>query len=273
MNFPRLRRNFEIIWGITQKDLKIIFRFPKNAVASRLIEPLRLFILLGLVYQSFFVMTENQTIGNWSRSNYVPALLLGAIFYTGFNQAYTRFRVLFTLEKYWRTIQVFLTAPVSKLQFLIGSSLALFIELSIPIVVYFLILICAYHVSLLALIPVLVVLYLMIFGLLGFSLMQGAFAVSNENYLFAFDYLFAVWAVLSCFYYSEGALPSVVRRLVFINPVYHAVELARSAIFHHLSASQMLTGTIFVLLFSILSPFLGALFFRKIVRETGVRGF
>lgn len=273
MNYALLKRRCEVIWAITKKDLKIAFRFPKNFIAVRLIEPLRLFIFLGLVYQSFFVLTNNQSIGDWTRGNYVPTLLVGAIFYSGFNYAYYRFRGLFLNDKYWKTIQIFLIAPVSKVDFLIGSSIALVIELSIPIVCYLGILHLFYQVPLLHLLPVLVVLIVMLFGVLGFGLMQGAFAISNENYLFIFDYLFAAWALISCFYYSESALPVNLQFLPKINPIYHAVEIGRSMVLHHLSPQQILNSAFYLLLFSITAPFLGALFFRKVVRELGVRGF
>jgi len=262
-----------VIWSITKKDLKISFRFPKNFIAKRLIEPLRLFILMGLVYQSFFVLTGNQTVGNWSRANYVPTLLIGAIFYSGFNYASGRFRTIFLNDKYWRTIQIFLTAPVSKIDYLIGSSLALVIELLIPVLLYLGALHILYHVSLLDLLLVLAVLYVMLFGVLGFSLMQGAFVISNENYLFIFDYFLAAWMLLSCFYYSNLALPVRLQFLIKINPVYHAVEIARTAVLHHLSPGQMLSSALYLLTFSIVAPFLGAAFFRKMVREMGIRGF
>lgn len=268
-----LARRLEVIRAVMKKDLKIAFRFPKNFVASRLIEPLRLFILLGLVYQSFFVLTGNQTVGNWQRANYVPTLLLGAIFYSGFSYAYGRFRSSFIAEKYWRTVQIFLTSPVSKVDFLIGSSLALIVELSIPVFFYFAILHFIYHIAFTPLVITLVVLYVMLFGVLGFSLMQGAFAISNENYLFLFDYFFAGWTLLSCFYYSNSALPAPLRFLAGINPIYHAVEIARSTVLHHLSLQQLLKSAFYLTFSAVTMPFLGAVFFRKVVREVGVRGF
>jgi len=273
MSASLLRQRFEIIWAITRKDLKIAFRYPKNFVAIRLIEPLRIFILLGLVYQSFFVFTENLSIGHWSRGNYVPTLLLGAIFYSGFSYAYYRFRTSFLNEKYWRTIQIFLTTPVSKLSFLMGTSIAMVIELLIPISFYLAVLHLLYHIPFFSLLSILAVFYLMLFGLLGFSLMQGAFVISNENYLFIFDYIFAGWTLASCFYYSVGAIPAVFRFVAFLNPIYHAVEASRAAVFHHLSYHQIVISVGYLLFFSIVAPFVGALFFRKVVRELGVRGF
>lgn len=268
-----LKRRIEVIWAITMKDLKLAFRFPKNFIATRLIEPLRLFVFLGLVYQSFFVLTNNQTIGNWTRGNYVPTLLIGAIFYSGFNYAYGRFRFFFLNDKYWKTIQIFLTAPVSKVDFLIGSSLAMVIELLIPVLSYLGALHLLYRIPLLDLLPVLATLYVMLFGVLGFSLMQGAFAISNENYLFIFDYFLTLWILFSCFYYSDSALPVGLQFLTRINPIYHAVEIARSSILQHLSLRQLINSALYLLFFSITAPFLGAAFFRKVVRETGVRGF
>ena len=268
-----LKERMRIIWAITKKDLKIAFRFPKNFIAVRLIEPLRLFVLFGLVYQSFFVMTNNRALGNWNRGNYVSILLIGAIFYTTFSYAYLRFRGSFLNEKYWRTIQIFLTAPVSKLDFLIASSLAIVVELSIPIFCYLTYLEIIHPVPLSSLLLILGSLYLMLFGVLGLSLMQGAFAISNENYLFIFDYFYAAWLFFSCFYYTEGVLPVPLRFLTRFNPIYHALEISRSTIFHHLSFIQTIGSAGYVLLFSVTAPYLGAVFFRKVVRELGVRGF
>lgn len=268
-----LKRRLAVICAITKKDLKIAFRFPKNFIAMRLIEPLRLFIFLGLVYKSFFVLTDNQAIGNWNRGNYVPTLLIGAIFYSGFNYTYGRFRSSFLNDKYWKTIQIFLTSPISKVDFLIGSTLALIVELLIPVLSYMAVLHILYHIPIPYLLTALVSLYVMLFGVLGFSLLQGAFAISNENYLFIFDYFFAGWALFSCFYYSDSALPMGLQFLTRVNPIYHAVEIARASILHHLSSAQILNSALFLLCFSILAPFIGAAFFRRVVREMGVRGF
>lgn len=270
---PRAKERIRVIWAIAKKDLKIAFRFPKNFIASRLIEPLRLFVLFGLVYQSFFVLTNSNNFGNWTRTNYIPTLLLGAIFYSSFGYSYNRFRSVFLNEKYWKTIQIFLIAPVSKLDFLIASTMAVAIELSIPTVCYLGFFQLIYPLPLPSLIAILASLYLMIFGVLGLSLMQGAFSISNENYLFIFDYFYAGLVLFSCFYYADGAIPEVVRFLTKINPVYHAVELARGAVFHHLSSGQMLISASYLTLFAIAMPFLGAVFFRKVVHELGVRGF
>lgn len=263
----------QVIWAIACRDLKIAFRFPKNFIAIRLIEPLRLFILLGLIYQSFFVMTNSKSFGHWSRTNYVPTLLLGAIFYSSFNYAYYRFRGNFLNEKYWKTIQIFLTAPVSKVDFLIASTLALAIELSIPTLCYFMMFCFLHPLNVLSLVLILGVLYLMLFGVLGISLMQGAFAISNENYLFIFDYFYAAWALVSCFYYTAEALPHAFRFLTQINPVYHAVELARWFVFHHLSLNQAAASFVYLFLFACITPLVGAYFFRKIVHAIGVKGF
>ena len=268
-----LRDRIGVIWAITRKDLKIAFRFPKNFIATQLISPLRLFVMFGLVYQTFFVATSNQNVGLWKRDNYVAVLILGAIFYTCANQAFYRFKQSFLNEKYWRTIQIFLTVPISKLDFLLASSCALILELAAT-VLFYLILFAAYHpVSPLNLIPVVTALYLMIFGLLGISLMHGSFAISNENYLFLFDYSFAGLIFFSCFYYDAGAIPQILRPLVFISPLYHAVELARSTVLHHLSEARILGSYAYLFAFASLAPFAGALFFRKLVRELGVRGF
>lgn len=273
MTAPWSLERLKIIWAITRKDLKIAFRFPKNFVGLRMIEPLRLFVLLGLVYQSFFVVTNSEALGNWSRTNYVPTLLLGAIFYSSFSYAYFRFRGSFLNEKYWKTIQIFLTAPVSKLDFLIGSTLAMAIELSIPTLCYLVLFWILYPVGLIPLLLMLGCLYLMLFGVLGVSLMQGAFAISNENYLFLFDYFYAGWALFSCFYYTSGALPEFLRFLAEINPVYHAVEIARWFVFHHLSPAQILVSIVYLVVFSTAMPLIGAAFFRKVVREAGINGF
>ncbi|MBI4395374.1 MAG: ABC transporter permease [Candidatus Omnitrophica bacterium] len=269
LSINRLR----IIWAIAKKDLKIAFRFPKNFIASRLIEPIRLFIVFGLVYQSFFSLTASETFGSWSKENYIPTLLLGGIFYSSFAYAYSRFRLSFLSEKYWQTIQIFLTAPVSKADFLVGSALAVAIELSIPTSCYLALFQFIYPVSPVSLFLILMTLYLMLLGTLGFSLMQGAFAISNQNYLFIFDYIYAGWSLFSCFYYTSAAIPEALRFLTTINPVYHAMEIARAMVFHHLSCVQILISMAYVLFFAMVVPFLGAAFFRKVVRELGVRGF
>jgi len=261
------------IWAITKKDLRIAFRFPKNFVATQLITPLRQFVLFLLIYQSFFIVTQNQPLGYWSRSNYIPSLLLSSIFNTSFQYAYYRFRSHFIREKYWKTIQLFLTAPLSKLDFLIGSIFALAIELSISIICYLALFQLLHPVSFLSFLLISGSLFLMLFGVLGVGLMQGAISISNENYLFVFDYLYAGWFFFSCFYYADSALPAAFRFLVKVNPIYHAIEIARGTIFHHLSSGQTLGSLAYLLFFSSTVPFLGAFFFRKVVSKLGVRGF
>ncbi|GEM_PF-1243112 len=273
MSLVSIQERIRIIWAIAKKDLKLSFRFPKNFLASQLIQPLKLFIIFGLIYQSFYVATGKATIGQWRRMDYLPILLLGTIFYSCATYAFYRFRWGFYNEKYWKTIQAFLITPVSKLDFLIGSSIAIVVELSAPVLCY-LVLFYKYHpVSFPMLLFVLGILYLMILGTLGISLMQGAFVISNENYLFVFDYAYAGLIFASCFFYSISAIPGSLRFLVELNPVYHAIDLARVVVFHHLHRSQIAFSISYLITFAVLMPVLGALFFRKIVREMGVRGF
>ncbi len=268
-----MKARLRVIIAMIKKELKISFRFPKNFIASQIMNPLRLLISFWLVYQSFFVVTNNQSIGIWNRMNYVPTLLIGTIFHTSSINAFNRFRGQFLNEKYWGTIQLLLTSPVSKADFLFASSMALVVEIAIPLAIYLFLLHAYQALTLSTLLLVLITLYLMVFGMLGLSLIQGAFAISNENYLFIFDYVLAGIVCFSCFYYSASAVPEALRFFVKINPIYHAVEIARGSVLQHASFGQNLFSLLYLLAFAIFTPYGGAIFFRKVVRELGIRGF
>ncbi len=267
------KSRLRVIYAIVRKELKISFRFPKNFIATQVMNPLRLLVSFWLVYKSFFVITNNESIGTWSRVNYVAVLLIGTIFYTSCASAFYRYRQHFINEKYWGTIQILLTAPVSKFDFLTASSLAIAAEMAIPSVLYISLLIFSYGFSLATFGVIFIVLYFMIFAVLGLGLIQGAVAIANENYLFIFDYLFAGMICFSCFYYSDSAIPAIFRPLVHINPIFHAVEIARNQIFHHLDGLEVLKKILYLAAFALFAPLAGAIVFRKVVREVGVRGF
>ena len=263
--------NLKQIYAIAKKEVKLGLRFKYNFVFETLLSPLRLFVLFVIVYTGFF-SSGASNVGNVEKENYLLFLLLGASVYSFFSLGFSLFYVKFYNEKYWKTIQALLIAPIDRIDLIMGVGLSEIVKLSLTMPFFFGMAFILSPTHLSSFIVVLVTILLLFLGVLSFSLIQGAFTLSNENFLFLFTYIFWIWGILSCFYYPIEALPDIVKPLVRVNPIYHGLVIVRG-VWVDGYVSNFFVHFLFVLAFAILTPAVSIPIFNKVIKKYGATGY
>ena len=263
--------NFKQIFAIAEKELKLSLRFKYGYILKELINPLKFLIFFGLLYSSFFTIGA-KNLGGVTKENFISFLLIGALIYGFFSSAFNTVSYRFTLEKFWQTIQALLIAPLNMLRVLIGITISEMVRVSVVFLIFLLIINLLSPIKILYLLIGIVIIFLILIGTLGVAFIGGAFALSNENFIPLFTYFIWGWTFFSCFYYPITVIPSMIRPLAYINPVYHGVTLIRE-LWVSGSSDFFVLRFSFVLLFAVITPLIGVLIFNKIIKKVGITGY
>lgn len=257
--------------AIAKKEIKLSLRFKYDYFFSTLITPIKFLIFFAIVYAGFFA-TGATGIGGIEKENYFLFLLFGSLIHSIMSSGFFLFQGNFLSEKYWKTIQALLIAPVKKINLIVGTGLSELFKNSIIISVLFIIAFILMRISFLNLLIVFVTLLLLMLGIIGFGLIPGTFALSNENFLFLFKYFLWAWGFLSCFYYPIEALPSIIKPLVLLNPVYHGLYIIRE-LWINGSVNNFFLHFLIVLNFAIIMPLISIIIFNKVIKKYGISGY
>ncbi len=263
--------NFNHIYAIAKKQIKLDLRFKYGYFFDALIVPLRWFVMFAIIYGGFFSEGAD-TLGMVERENFIQFLLLGSLAYSYFASGFSLFHSKFVQEKYWKTIQGILIAPFNKMDFILGMGLSELLR-HVIITPFFLIILYALSpASLNSILLIIITILLMYFGVLGISLLQGVVYLINEDVLPLFSYLFWTWGIFSCFYYPIEALPAVFNPLVELNPIYHGLVIVRE-VWIYGTVSNFLYHLEFVLSFAIIAPLVSIFIFNKVITKYGITGY
>jgi ABC-type polysaccharide/polyol phosphate export permease len=263
--------NSQQIFAIAKKELKLNLRFKYNYFLNELSKPLKIVVLFLIVYAGFFISGANN-VGGVTKENYVSFLLLGSLVSSVLLLGFDTFNQKFMQEKFWKTIQAVLIAPLNKIKLILGVGISELLIQGIIVSIFLIITIIVLPVSFVNLLIVLLILLLIFLGVLGFSLIYGAFSLSNENFLFLFRYFVLGWAFLSCFYYPVEILPSFIKPFVLINPVYHGLFIIRNLWINGF-VNNFLMHFIIVLAFAVVVPIIAVYLFNKIIKKLGIQGY
>ncbi len=267
----RLKLIVSQILAVAQKEIKLNFRFKYNYFLELLLRPIRLLALFFIVYSGFFYR-GSAGIGDITKENYIIFLALGALMNFYFLMGFDMVSLKFRQEKFWRTIQAIFISPVNKLSLIFGIGLSELVRLVFISVILILPIYVLIPVSGAKFLLIILVIMLIYFGIIGISFIEGAFWLTNENYVFIFKYFFWGWGFISCFYYPIEALPEFIHPLVLANPVYHALLIIRNLwtegyvqnIGYHLGI---------VLGFVVISLSLGSYIFSSVTEKREITGY
>jgi len=263
--------NISQIFAIAKKETKLNLRFKYNFFANALITPMKFLIFFTVVYSGFY-MSGAESIGEVTRQNYISFLLLGSLVYSFFSSGYNAFCTKFIQEKYWRTIDALLISPLNRIKLIIGVGFSELFRQVVIAPIFFIVGFLILPISFLNLLVILSIILMIFLGVIGFGLIYGVFALSNENLLFLFNYFFWIWAFLSCFYYPISALPRFLHSLVLFNPVYHGLYIIRE-LWINGSVNNFLFHFMIVLAFALIVPLVAVFLFNKIIKKIGVTGY
>lgn len=265
-----LNKRLTEIFAVAEKELMLSLRYKLSFFLTALINPILGVIPFFLIYYGFLHFTGTTEFAGLNRGNYIVFLLLGMLVYTFFNDGFNVFSSKFLNEKYWKTIEAVFISPISYLSIVIGVGVSELIRL-IPTLLVF-VLVASFFavpnpVSLLFAIAMLVMIFLFCCSI---GLIHGAAALSNENFLPIFGYLFMALSLLSCFFYPIGLIPDVLKPLVLINPLYQGATFVRDA---WLLGEISIVSFGYVFAFMIVGLILSVRVFTKVWKTLGVEGY
>ena len=173
-------------------------------------------------------------------------------------------------EKYWKTIEAVFISPISYLSIVIGVGISEIIRL-IPTLIVFIIVASFFSLpNPIALIFAVIMLFMLFLFCCSLGLIHGAAALSNENFLPVFGYLFMGLSLLSCFFYPIGLIPDALKPLVEINPLYQGVAFIRDA---WITGEISIISFAYVFAFMIVGLILSVQIFTKVWKTLGVEGY
>lgn len=181
-------------------------------------------------------------------------------------------------EKFWQTINAILLAPINRLSLIFGVGLAEFIAIFPSLTLFIIVCFMLMPISLVHLGLVLFALLLLFLIALSMGLMAGCAGLFNENAVPIFGYIRVVVVFFSCFYYpievlripQLGQIGSILPTIAYLNPIYQAVTVLRSAWLHGVVPFDSL---IYVLFFAIIAPLAAVYIFRRLFKALSVQGY
>lgn len=267
-----LRYNLSQIIAITEKNIKLATRFKFKFIIS-LITPIILIITPVFILGKFFEFSQN--FGPWNARNYLLFIFIAYNIYLLFN-VITEIQTQFYIEKYWETLPALIIAPFNKFNLLFGIILAHLTLISIPFILFLVICIVIYPVSLLTLFSILFTYLLITFIFSGIGFIVGIFTISNEN--MSTLLLFAIKIILwfSCVTYPYQIFPDFVQTIILINPLYYVFDFLRLVwIENNIFASISIHWIHFSIIafLSLLLPIIGMYIFNLIYKQYGIVGY
>jgi len=238
-----LRTNLKQISALVERNLYLEIRF-KTLIFTRYFTPFIQILMPLIIFNVIFTIREDYLFGYWNGLNFVLFLFI-AFCVQFLRKIVFNFSQLFNREKYWKTLQALMVAPVNRYVLLFGFLIAEMILVSIPFIIFFIIAYIIFPINIISLLLV-ILSFLSISILFGcFGLILGMLVITKEGLysIFNLGLTFLFW--LSCMSYPLQIFPEIVQSIILLNPVYYFIDVIR--IF-------WLTGLDFNLAISFLTP-------------------
>ena len=257
------------IWAIAIKEIRLDKRFILPFFSNVFFGPFKTSAWFFLVYFGFFSSGANN-FGGVNKENYILFLLIGSLFYIFFTIATHNFPVKFLYEKYWQTIQGIIAAPINIYKFALGMTLAEIIKTSLAIFIVFVLAIFLFPIPIYRILLVAFVCLATFTSLMFLGLIRASYQLVNENINTILEYIFLAVGFISCFYYPIETFPVFFRPIIFYNPLYQAITLARHIWFNqHIGLPSISYFAIFVFASIILS----SLIFNHNIKKYDLKGY
>ena len=268
----KIYEKIKIIYAFTEKEIKKSWRYKYFFLTRIFIEPILSMVPFLLIYSGIFYSENLIEFGGITQENYLSWLFIGSLFHIFAFQGFTAFENRFITEKYWMTIQGSLLAPISKYYLLFGIIIEVFIESSISFIILSIFSYIFSPTNFFNIFLIFIILFITLLGTAGIGLIDGAFAISNEDYRFFFKYCYFIMLFLSCYAIPYAIFPKFLEPFILINPLYHSIFLIREIWFNSFSLN-CITSLIILLIFTSLSLLLSVMIFNKIWKKFGIEGY
>ena len=271
-----VRRNITQTAAIIERNIYFEMRFKLNLFTSFLNPFVRILMPL-IIFGAIFSISADFSFGYWIGENYLLFLLI-AFCAQFLRRIVENFSQLFFREKFWKTLQALMVAPINRYVLLFGILISEMILLSIPFVVFLIIALIIFPISILNLLIVLLLFFCLaiFFGSLG--LIIAVLVVTKEGIyrIFKIGLTFLYW--LSCVSYPLHIFPEIIQNVILLNPLYYFIDLIRliwlMGIDYNLAISFLSPLHIIVVsIFTILLPILSVVLFNIFYKKYGITGY
>jgi ABC-type polysaccharide/polyol phosphate export permease len=271
-----VHKNLRQIFAITEKNIFLQLRY-KSTLVSRFLNPLLQLIVMIFIFGTIFSIRADYNIGYWNAQNYVLFLLL-AFSLQFIRSIIKRFEVLFTQEKFWKTLSAVMVAPLNRYILLLGTLISELIFLSIPLLFVFFLTFIFFPISFFNVILVFIVFFLIVITLGSIGLLLGIFSISYETMIPYTEVILRLIFIFSCINYSIGIFPEIIQNIILFNPFYYLFDMLRLTWYlgvNFEAAIALITPIhiIVLLSFSILLPIISVSIFKRIYKKFGITGY
>jgi len=271
-----IRRNLTQTAALIERNIFFEMRF-KIVLLTSFLDPFIRILMPVIVFGAIFSISGDYSFGYWSGQNYLLFLLI-AFCIQFLRRIVENFRQLFLREKFWKTLQALMVAPINQYVLLFGILISEMILLSIPFTVFLIVGLIIFPISILNLLIVLVLFFCLalFFGSLG--LIVAVLIVTKEGTyrVVKIGLSFLYW--LSCVTYPLQIFPEFVQNVIVLNPLYYFIDLIRivwlMGIDYNLAISFLSPLHIIVVaLFTILLPIFSVVLFNLFYKKFGISGY
>ncbi|NVM36615.1 MAG: ABC transporter permease [Candidatus Lokiarchaeota archaeon] len=271
-----LRRNIKQTTALIERNIFFELRF-KLVLFTSFLNPFIQIAMPLIIFGAIFSISGDYSFGYWSGQNYLLFLLI-AFCIQFLRRIVENFRQLFFREKFWKTLQALMVAPINRYVLLFGILISEMILLSIPFAFFLILTIIIFPIPILNLLIVLGLFFCLaiFFGSLG--LIVGVLIITKEGIyrVFKLGLTFLYW--LSCVSYPLQIFPEIVQNVIVLNPLYYFIDLIRifwlMGIDYNLAISFLTPlHIIMVSIFTILLPIFSVVLFNIFYKKYGITGY
>ena len=270
-----LRVNTSIVWSETIKNMKFLAAYPVIFVFWTIF-PLFWFIPFVLQGQAL-VGTQGPSElwkGLTGNAEVVPFIIVGAILNGYVLNALYGVGESIREEAYQGTLDYVLASPCNKAYVLIGKALSGSISSTIYAIIQFLVCVFLFGITMTALVimPIILVIILLIFGLYGIALMLAAVSLQLKQaheVAHTLDYIFYVFAPVR---YPLQALPFWAQVIGQVLPLTYALVATRGLMFGSESPEQIYLSIFLLAMIDMAAILIGFYMFNWMEERTKKSG-
>ena len=270
------RTNIKQINALVERNLYLEARF-KLSIFTRYFSPFIQILMPLIIFNVIFTIREDYEFGYWTGLNFVLFLLI-AFCVQFLRRIVLNFSHLFNQEKYWKTLQALMVAPVNRYVLLFGFLIAEILLISIPFIFFFIIAYILFPINIFYLFLVILsfLAISILFGCLG--LILGILIITKEGIYSVFSLGLTLLFWLSCISYPLQVFPEIVQPIILLNPLYYFIDIIR--IFWLMGIDYNLAITfltpihiIIVVGGTIILPIFSVYFFNTFYDKFGISGY
>jgi len=276
LSLTSLKRSLKQTMALVERNIFFETRF-KLAFFTNFLGPIIQILMPLIIFGAIFNISVNYQFGYWNSENYMLFMLI-AFCIQFLRQIIENFRVLFLREKFWKSLQALLVAPINRYVLLFGFLISEMILISIIFSAFFIIAAIVFPINFfnLLLVFLLFLCSAIIFGSIG--LILGILVITREGTLRIFTLGLKILFWLSCFSYPLQIFPAFLQFFILLNPLYYIIDIIRLTWLMGIDANLALTfftpaHIIILVLFTIFLPIISVYLFNKFYDRYGISGY